>query len=336
MALKVVNTTPVGSVPSQEEIMAKIGANYSAPRPMMPTEDQLLELVHDADAVITLFEPFTRKVMEKLTKCRVIAAMSVGYEHIDVDAATSLGICVCNVPDYCLEEMTDHAMALLLACARKIVRINDGIRKGEITGIASAGAAPMFRLKGQTLGLVGFGRIPRTLVRKAQGFGLKVIVYDPYVPKATMEGYDVERVEGLDELLERSDFISVHAALTKENKQMFGLAQFKKMKPTAYFINTARGGLVDEEALHTALTQNIIAGAGLDVMDPEMNMESPLLKLNNLIYTGHAGFYSETSTPELLRRPAEYIAAVFQGKWPDGCVNPKVREKFGKRWGKLG
>jgi len=335
MAFKVVNTTPVGSIPSQEEVMARIGAKYVAPRPMIPAEDQLLELVHDADGVITLIEPFTRKVMEKLTRCKVIAAMSVGYENIDVDAATDLGICVCNVPDYCLDEMTDHAMALLLACARKIVLTNNKIRRGEITGIGM-GVAPMFRLRGQTLGLVGFGRIPRTLVRKAQGFGLKIIVYDPYVPKATMEGYDVEKVEELDELLERSDFVSVHAALTKENRHMFGLKQFKKMKPTAYFINTARGGLVDEEALHTALTEGIIAGAGLDVMDPEMNLESPLLKLDNLVYTGHSGFYSETSTPELFRRPAEYIAAVFQGKWPDGCVNPKVREKFNKRWGKLG
>ncbi|RLC70134.1 MAG: hypothetical protein DRI26_07715 [Chloroflexi bacterium] len=174
------------------------------------------------------------------------------------------------------------------------------------------------------------------MVRKAQGFGLQVIVYDPYVSKATMEGYDVERVEELDELLERSDFVSVHAALTKENRHMFGLEQFKKMKPTAYFINTARGGLVDEEALYTALTEGIIAGAGLDVMDPEMNLESPLLKLDNLIYTGHSGYYSETSRPELFRRPAEYIVALFQGKWPDGCVNPRVREKFNQRWGKLG
>jgi len=335
MAVKIVNTTPIGAISSQEEVLAKIGAQYVSTQVRLPSEDQLLEMVHDADGVITLMEPFTRKVIEKLTNCKVIAAMSVGYENIDVDAATDHGICVCNVPDYCLDEMTDHAMALLLACARKIVLTNNRIRKGEMTG-AGMGLAPMFKLRGQTLGLVGFGRIPRTLVRKAQGFGLQVIVYDPYVSKATMEGYDVERVEELDELLERSDFVSVHAALTKENRHMFGLEQFKKMKPTAYFINTARGGLVDEEALYTALTEGIIAGAGLDVMDPEMNLESPLLKLDNLIYTGHSGYYSETSRPELFRRPAEYIVALFQGKWPDGCVNPRVREKFNQRWGKLG
>ena len=334
MAYKVVNSTPVGAIPSQEEVLAKIGAEIIATKIVMPSEDQLLEYVHDADAVVTLIEPFTRKVMEKLTNCKVIVAMSVGYENIDVDAATDHGICVCNVPDYCLDEMTDHAMALLLACARKIVQINSGIRKGEVA-FAGMGAAPIFRLRGQTLGLVGFGRIPRTLVRKAQGFGLNVIVHDPYVPKATMEGYDVEKVGKLDELLERSDLISVHAALTKENRHMFGLEQFKKMKPTAYFINTARGGLVDEEALYTALSEGIIAGAGLDVTDPEMNLESPLLTLDNLIYTGHSGFYSESATPELLRRPAEYIVAVLQGKWPDGCINPKVREKFNQRWGQL-
>lgn len=338
MAFKVVNASPIGESEYAAELLGKVGAEYV--EQSCSTEDLVIELAHDADGVImvstaiTGLAHITRKVIEGLTKCRVIAAMSTGYDTIDVDAATEHGICVCNVPDYCLDEMTDNTMALLLACARKIVLINNGIRKGEAIGWGY-GAAPMFRLRGQTLGLVGFGRIPRTLVRKAQGFGLKVIVYDPYVSKASMEGYDVEQVEEFDELLERSDFVSLHAALTKENRNMFGLEQFKKMKPTAYFINTARGGLVDEEALYNALTEGLIAGAALDTTEPEMNLESPLLKLDNLIYTGHSGHYSDISTMELRRRPAEYVAALLQGKWPDGCVNPQVKEKFIQRWGKV-
>ena len=332
MAFKVVHVTPIGESEYATEVLGKAGAEYI--ENWCNTEDEVIDLAHDADGVMVVLTPFPRNLIERLTKCRIIAAMSAGYDNIDIDAATEHGICVCNVPDYCLDEMSDNAMALLLACARKIVPINNGIRKGETAG-GGYGAAPMFRLRGQTLGLVGFGRIPRTLVRKAQGFGLKVIAYDPYVHPATVAGYDVELVEELDELLQRSDLVSVHAALTKENRNMFGLKQFKKMKPTAYFVNTARGGLVDEEALHTALTEGFIAGAGLDVMEPEMNLESPLLKLNNLIYTGHSGYYSETSRVELRHRPAEYVAALLQGKWPDGCVNPQVKEKFIQKWGKV-
>jgi D-3-phosphoglycerate dehydrogenase len=332
MAFKVVNVTPIGETEYAAEVLGKVGAEYI--ESWCNSEDEVINLARDADGVIVVLTPFPRNIIDALTKCRVIAAMSTGYDNIDIDAATEHGICVCNVPDYCLDEMSDNAMALLLACARKIVLINNAIRKGETAG-AGYGAAPMFRLRGQTLGLVGFGRIPRTMVRKAQGFGLNIIAYDPYVHPATVEGYDIELVKELDELLERSDFVSVHAALTKENRNMFGLEQFKKMKPTAYFINTARGGLVNEEALYTALTEGNIAGAALDVIEPELNLECPLLKLDNLIYTGHSGYYSETSRVELRHRPPEYVAALLEGKWPYGCVNPQVKEKFTQKWGNL-
>jgi len=193
---------------------------------------------------------------------------------------------------------------------------------------------PVLKLRGQTLGLVGFGRIPRTLVRKAQGFGLKVIVYDPFISPTSVVGYDVEMVERLDQLLRRSDFVSVHTPLTEETEHMFGPKQFKRMKPTAYFINTARGGLVDQEALFEALTGGYIAGAALDVIDPELNLESPLLKLDNVIYTGHSGYYSETSLPEQHRRVVQDIILVLQGKWPRGWANPHVKGRFIARWGK--
>ena len=333
MRFKVVNTSPLDN-PYAQEVLGKIGAEYM--HKACWSEDELIETAHDADGVISSpVERYDTKVIENLTKCRVISNMGVGYDNIDVDAATEHGICVCHVPDYCMDEVSDHAMALILACARRLVTVNKNLREGKLIKLQPPWVeGPVFKLRGQTLGLVGFGRIPRTLVRKAQGFALKVIVYDPYVPPATVFGYDVEMVKELDQLLEQSDFVSVHAPLTKETAHMFGLKQFKKMKPTAYFINTARGGLVDQEALHKALTEGYIAGAALDLIEPELNLESPLLKLDNVIYTGHSAFYSETSGPELRRRVVEEVTRVLQGEWPRGWANPQVKERFVARWGR--
>ena len=330
MALKVVNATPLGETPYDQEVMQRIGAEYVLK--YCPTEDDLIATAGDADAVITVMEPFTARVIENLKSCKVIAVSAIGYDLVDVPTATKRGICVCNAPEYCLDEMSDHAMALLLACARRIVSRNKYIKAADTDHMPGG---PVSKLRGQTLGLVGFGRIPRTLVRKAQGFGLKVIAHDPYVSRATVIGYDVELVPTLDALLERADFVSVHAALVPENRHMFGLEQFKRMKPTAYFINTARGGLVDEDALYTALNEGHIAGAGLDVTEPEMNFESPLLTLDNLIYTGHFGFYSDTSIAELRRFPIDEVERVLGlGQWPYGLVNPQVKPAFAERWGK--
>ena len=333
MKFKVVNTSPLENLYAQE-MLEKIGAEYI--HKSCWSEEELIETAHDADGVISSpIERYDRKVIENLTKCRAISNMGTGHDNIDVDAATEHGICVCHVPDYCMDEVSDHAMALILACARRLVMVNKNLREGKLIKLQPPWVeGPVFKLRGQTLGLVGFGRIPRTLVRKAQGFALKVIVYDPYVSPATVIGYDVEMVEELDQLLEQSDFVSAHAPLTKETAHMFGLKQFKKMKPTAYFINTARSGLVDQEALHKALTEGYIAGAALDLIEPELNFESPLLKLDNVIYTGHSAFYSETSGLELRRRVVEEVTRVLQGEWPRGWANPQVKEKFIARWGK--
>jgi D-3-phosphoglycerate dehydrogenase len=335
MAFKVVRTTPPRNNPLEDELFRDKGIDYL--KKNCPTEEDLIETLQDADAVISVFEPFTRRVMETLSKMRVISQIGIGLDPVDLDAATDHGIIVTHEPDYCQEEVSDHAMSLILAFARKLPQVDRAVRKGKWgPEIREKIMPPMSRLRGQTLGLVGFGRIPRTLVRKAQGFGLRVITYDPYIPKGVLDGHLVEYIESLDDLLERSDFVSVHCALTKENRHMFGLEQFRKMKRTAFFINTARGGLVDEKALHTALTQGYIQGAALDVMEKEPpDPDNPLIPLDNVLITAHVAQYSEAAFAELMERPSKEVLRVFEGKWPTVVANPAVMEKYVAKWGPM-
>lgn len=318
------------------QVMKKVGASMTV-APFMPgrcTEEEVLSVSRDADAIITVFEPFTRYVIERLEKCRIIVNIGVGYQNIDIEASTDCGVCVVNNPEYCLEEVSDHALALLLCLARKITTLDKAVRAGktEYAEIAKV-RGKVFRLRGQTLGLVGLGRIPRTLIPKARSFGFRIIAYDPYVSADEVRETGVELVD-IDRLLEESDYISLHAALTPENKGMFGLEQFKKMKPTAFLINTARGALVDTSALHTALSEGLIAGAGLDVTDPEpINPDHPLLKLENVIFTGHSGYFSEVSVIEQRKGPIDEIARVLSGEWPQALINPQVKEQYAQRWG---
>lgn len=337
MAFKIVRTFGMAANEYEQEVMGKIGATMEVASfmPGQCTEDELLSVSRDADAVISVFEPFTRRVIEGLEKCRLLTNIGVGYQNIDVSAATDCGICVANNAWYCLEEVSDQAMALLLTLARKLPVLDKAIRGGK-TGYADAARARgrVFRIRGQTLGLVGLGRIPRTLAPKAKGFGLSIIAYDPYVPPEIAKKAGVEMVD-FDRLLQESDYISIHAALTPENEKMFGLEQFKKMKPTAFLINTARGALVDSDALYTALTEGLIAGAGLDVTEPEpINPDNPLLELENVIFTGHSAYFSETSVVEQRKGPIDEIARVLSGEWPSALVNPQVKEKFTQRWGR--
>lgn len=337
MAYKVVMTAFIPGMPLEEEIVTGIGAELV--KSLLFAEDQIIEGAQDADAIIAgaTMQPFTKRVIEKLTRCRIIANIGIGYDMLDVEAATEHGICVANVPDYCLGEVSDHAMLLILALARKLLPCVAAVREGKwMASIQDRQVLmPIHRLQGQTLGLVGLGRIGRALVPKAHSFGLRVIAYDPYVPQEVGRGLGVELVE-LDELLRESDFVSLHAHLTKENERMIGLEQFKKMKPSAYFINTARGQLVDEQGLKTALAEGYIAGAGLDVMDPEPpSPDDTLLRADNVIITGHSGQLSLESDAELWRRPLEEVARVLQREWPVSLVNPEVKERFVAKWGAM-
>ena len=337
MSFKVVMVVANPMLPHDEEDYRQIGAEFIT-QPC-ETENEIIAAAQDADFVLTFKRPFTRKVIEKLNRCKMIYNIGTGYETIDLAAATEHGICVTYPDGYCTEEVAEHAMALILACARKVLRLDRAVRAGkwdsyEKREIRFQILPPMLPLKGQALGLIGFGRISRALVPKAKGFELRVIAFDPYVPSSVFEEFAVESVP-LDYLLGNSDFVSLHAAFIPEARHMLGIKQFKQMKPTAYLINCARGDFIDEPALHTALTQGDIAGAALDVLQAEsVGLDHPLLQLENVIITPHAAYYSEESLDRMRRRPYEEIARVINGEWPRWLINTEVKENFQNRWGK--
>ena len=285
------------------------------------TEDEVIEAAQDADGIISQYAPITRRVIESLKRCKVIARYGVGVDNINVEAATEYGIIVANVPDYCVDEVSTHTMALILACARGITLLNGKIRE-KIWDFTLA--KPLFRTKGKTLGLFGLGKIARAVAQKASGFGFKIIAYDPYISR--IDG-GIELVE-FSKLLSNSDFFSIHSPLTDETRHSFGENELKAMKKTAFLINTARGPIVDEKALYQALKKRWIAGAALDVMEKEPpDWENPLPKLDNLIITPHISFYSEESYVELKTKTAEALLSVLKGELPRTFVNPQVLKR---------
>ena len=286
------------------------------------TEGDLLAACHDADGIIVRHRaPVTAQVISALDQCKVIARYGVGVDNIDLAAATRKGICVCNVPDYCQEEVSDQAWALLMACARKTAFHDRRIRRGE-WDISSKD--PIHRIAGKTLGLIGLGAIARRLARKAAGWELRIMAYDPYVSPKQGKEVGAEIVD-LDTVLKESDFISLHAPSTPETRHIINAVALKKMKNTAILVNTSRGPLVDEEALYEALRKGEINSAGLDVFDPEpLASDNPLRTLNNLVISDHAGWYSEESQLELQTKAAQEVVLVLTGHPPRSLVNQDV------------
>ncbi|MBF8304194.1 MAG: NAD-binding D-isomer specific 2-hydroxyacid dehydrogenase, partial [Dehalococcoidia bacterium] len=233
---------------------------------------------------------------------------------------------------------SDHTITLILASSRKLIRVVDAVRSGhwdslEKPKIRLGLMPPLPRLKGQTLGLVGFGRIARTVAPKAKAFGMRVIAHDPFVPQAVAQGLGVELVD-IDKLLTESDFISLHAALTPQNYHLINKERLLKMKKNAYIVNTARGGLIDEVALVEAIENGVIAGAALDVTEPEPpKPDSPLFKTNKIILSAHTAQYSDEAINDLRRGVEENVFSVLRGEWPRGLVNPQAKDKYTKRWG---
>jgi len=304
------------------------------------SEEEIIALAHDADAIITisLYQKITHQVIERLHRCKIIANIGIGYEGIDVDAATDQGICVANVADYCLDEVSEHTLALIMACARRLFPLDRLVREGKWTVERPEMRYQIYptihRLHTQTLGLIGFGRIPQAIVPKVKGFVSRILTYDPYVSPDVPAQMGVELVE-LDFLLSQSDYVSVHANLTTETKGLIGIEQIKKMKPTTYLINTSRGPVVERNGLYAALSQGMIAGAALDVLDPEPpDPNDPLLQLNNVILTGHSAFASVEANLELHKRPVEEVIRLFHGEWPRNFVNPQVKDLYRAKHGK--
>ena len=294
-------------------------------------EDQYLAAVADLDAIlIGRGVSITPKIAAGLRNVKIIINGGVGVDRIDVDAATEAGIPVVNVPDVWLNEVADHAMMLLLAVARKLKYASTMAHTGRWAQTL-AGLAPVPRLQGKTLGLVSFGSIARNVAKRAQAFGINVIAHDPFVAPEVMEGLGVGS-RTLEAMLSEADFVSAHAPHTKGTHHLLSEAQFALMKPTAIFVNTGRGRVVDEPALIRALQAGTIAAAGLDVLEDEPpDPNNPLLAMDNVIVTPHTAFYSDEAFVESRLRVGQEVAAVLTGNRPRNCVNRAVLDRTSLR-----
>ncbi len=286
----------------------------------------------DADAIYAKGIPITKAIIDNLQKCKIIALGSVGVDSVDVAAATARGIPVTNCPDTFIEEVADHAMALLLASHRRVIEQDQMVREGRWREGRPA-LLKIPRLMGQTLGFIAFGHVARLVALRAKAFGLRMIAYDPFIEELIMPGYDVQPAT-LSEVLQQSDFISMHAPATPEAQGMLKEKHFRQMKPNAVFINCGRGPTVDESALIKALDEGWIAHAGLDVLEQEPPGDNnPLLKMANVTLSAHTASASARFDPARKRRVGQELALSVAGKWPMSCVNPAVLMKSDlRRW----
>jgi D-3-phosphoglycerate dehydrogenase / 2-oxoglutarate reductase len=285
-----------------------------------PKPEAILRVAKDADALLATYAKITADMIRQMTRCRIISRFGIGVDNVDIPVATERGIVVTKVPDYCIDEVSDHAVALLLTAVRKIPLANSLVQQGRWEMPA---VVPIHRLRGSVLGLVGFGRIPQLVAPKAQAFGMRVVSFDPYIPKDVFDRAKVESVD-FPQLLKLSDYVSIHAPLLPETQGLFNADAFRQMKPHAYLINTARGPIVDEAALAHALDAGQLAGAALDVMTKEPPTGSPLLGRPNVIITPHTSFYSEESLNDLETKAAEEVVRVLKGQAPKNPVNPEA------------
>lgn len=277
------------------------------------TEEAVIETCRDADAILVRTAvPLTRNVIRRLERCRIISRYGVGVDNIDLAAAAEHGIMVANVPDYCVEEVSDQAAALLLACARRVAARDADVRAGAWDIGAKE---PLYRIAGKVLGLVGYGKIARATHRKLAGFGFaRTLVLDPFVDDDAVRGTGAEKVE-LDTLCAEADYISLHAPLSDATRHMIGKEQFALMKPATVIVNTSRGGLIDTEALVEALSTDRIRAAGLDVYEEEPPpKDHPLLSLKNVILSDHVSWYSEESQLELQTKAVANVAQALRGE----------------------
>ena len=284
-----------------------------------PAEERLAALAGDADAILTCFAQVSEAVIASAPRLQVIGRYGVGTDNIDVEAATRREVVVTNVPEYCTDEVAEHVLGFLLSLARGLHHYDRAVRAGDWS---LASGLPVRRVAGRTLGVVGFGAIGRRVAARAAGLGLRVIVFDRHPDAVRAAGFEPV---GLDVLAERSDFVSLHVPLTEATRALVDERFLARMQPTSYLLNCARGAVIDHAALANALDSGAIAGAGIDVFDPEpLPAGHPLLRNPRLIATPHTAFYSEESVAALARLAAENVAAVLTGRRPATAVNSEV------------
>lgn len=273
----------------------------------------------EADAILCDSYPVTAEIMAQAPRLRIVSVYGIGYDSVDVTAASARGIWVTNVPGFCANEVADHTLALLLAASRRLLALDRSVRGGEWQPEAVAAGAP--RLSEQCLGLIGFGNIGRGVARRAVGFGLRVLVYSPHTTPELARSHGAERVE-LADLLADSDYISLHLPASSQTRGLIDAERLAHCKPTAWLINTARGSIVDEAALLDALRSARLAGAALDVRQTEpAPANDPFRDLPNVILTPHAAYFSVRSINELRERAARNVARALAGDRPDSPVN---------------
>jgi len=294
--------------------------------------DEILPEFVDADALMVVSAKVKGNTIKKLSKCRLIARIGIGTDKIDVDAATANGIIVTNVPDFCRSELADHTMALLLAVARKLIQLDKATR---LSDWSIRDKASVKRIAGKKLGLIGFGRLARAFAHRAKAFELKIYAYDPYVEAKEMQKFGVIKVNSLEDIIKDCEFISLHLPLNSETFHIIGEKQLRMMKSSAILINTARGAVVDEDALIKALSEGWISGAGIDVFEKLNPFEevptkqySPLFSLENVVLTPHVAALSDEALVEVKIKAAQEVVRVLSGKWPKNCVNPDVIPRF--------
>ncbi len=305
----------------ERDILAQVGCTLVPA--ICKSEEEIIAACRDAHAILNSSAKISRRVIQELKEALVICRYGIGVDTVDIPAATEQGIIVANVPDFCFDQVADTAMSLILSVPRKVTYLSTLIRQGVYNREV---AEPIHNFRGATLGLVAFGNIPRNLIRKAIPFGFRVLAYDPYLTPEAVREYPVTLVD-FDTLLRESDIVSVHTPLTDETRHMFDEAAFRKMKPSAYFMNLGRGPVHDQKALTRALKEGWIAGAGLDVLEKEPpDPGDPILTLDNVVFTPHYASYTEEAYHELRVKTAENAAAVLRGEFPKYLYNPEVRE----------
>lgn len=306
-----------GDYSIEESVLKAIGARVAV-CPDSP-ESEFERLRKEADAFLVNLRKIDAAVIADAKKCRIVSRYGVGYDNVDLEAATAAGVWVSNVPDYSVEEVSDHAAALMLASSRLVSYKDKAIRAGEWNVL---GGRKVYRMAGKTLGIVGYGRIARLFHAKMKGWSFgETLVYDPFIPDSVVSAAGARKVE-LAELMAKSDFISVHAPLTKETRHLIGRKEIGSMKSSAVLVNTARGGVIDQAALTEALERKLIRGAGLDVFEVEpLPAGDRLRALDNVILTDHCSYHSEESMVELKRKAAENIREALSGRKPNYPVN---------------